>query len=166
MPNVCLHLCRHVSNLYQTCAKRVSKPMPTTCQIVSTYIKLLPNLCRHCAKLVSTFVSNCAKMWQVCVNMCQTCAKTYPQLASTFVPTCANMCQTCVKICVNMWLQFFCLPFATLNKRIRILPTRSIAYPENLACSNKFKTTGWLFRSASKRCPRVPKRLPKGLKQV
>ena len=40
----------------------------------------------------------------------------------------------------------FFVVFATLNKRIRILPTRSIAYPEDLACSKKFKNMQQICR--------------------
>ena len=57
---LCVYIC---VSMCQTCTKRVSKPVPTTCQLVSKYIKLLPNLCQHCVKIVSTVVSNCINMW-------------------------------------------------------------------------------------------------------
>ena len=123
---LCVYIC---VSMCQTCAKRVSKPVPTTCQLVSKYIKLLPNLCQHCVKIVSTVV----KLYQNVINLCQHVSNVCQNLPKTCVNICVNLCQHVPNLCQNL-------------------------------C--KHVTAGWLFRSAPKRCPRVPKRLPKGLKQV
>ena len=151
---------------------------------------------QQCAKSVPNVCPEDAKRWAHCwltfgsllahvcaesvANVCQTCVKTNAnnlsnrvniyQSSAKPVPT---LCQTCINICVKLCKNVISLCQHVSNV-CQNLPKTCVNICVNLCqhvpnlCQNlcKHVTTGWLFRSAPKRCPRVPERLPKGLKQV